>query len=119
MKQEPQKQKFHCNTNLTPKQRQQLQVICDGNRDGSPVDIYQLLDRLPYKTSRQSYKFSLNSLIKKGMVVKTMGERRGCAVVTIIEPTPLAKHLIGFRKRAFIEDVSAREILDEIRGLLD
>lgn len=74
---------------LTDKQIEQMKVICAGNTDGSVVDIDQILERLNYKPSKQSFQFSLRALIKKDLVMKGIREsRRGRERQTII-PTAL------------------------------
>ena len=84
---------------LTAKQRQILTVLIDANRDDggnfeSWCDIDQLLDRLPYDTSKQSMQFSIRALINKKLVVKGDTElARGRKRRQLI-PTNLAVSLI-------------------------
>lgn len=55
-----------------------LKVISKRNDDGSDVDMDQILDRLDYKTSKQSLQFSLRALVEHGMIEKSgMEKRRG------------------------------------------
>lgn len=74
---------------LTEKQIEQLRVICPGNSDGTDLDIDEILERLSYRTTKNSFQFSLRALINKGLVVKgARAVRRGRERQTIT-PTPL------------------------------
>lgn len=74
---------------LTEKQIEQLRVIGPGNPDGSDVDIDEILERLSYTTTKQSFQFSLRALINKGLVEKgPRVVRRGRERQTI-KPTAL------------------------------
>lgn len=61
---------------LTTKQSQILAVIAGKNEDGSLVDLDQLLDRLPYETTKQSIHFSLRALIARKFLKKAGEEKR-------------------------------------------
>lgn len=74
---------------LTAKQIEQMKVITTGNADGSPVDLDQILERLSYKPSKQSYQFSLRALIKHGLVEKGPRETRRGRERQTITPTGL------------------------------
>ncbi|CDT52769.1 conserved hypothetical protein [Vibrio coralliirubri] len=66
--------------NLTRKQRDVLQVILQGNETECVecVDLDQILERIPYETTKQSLQFSIRSLINKGLAEKVGTEcRRG------------------------------------------
>lgn len=81
---------------LTEKQIEQLRVICPGNPDGTDLDIDEVLERLSYSTTKESFHFSLRALINKGLVVKgPRAVRRGRERQTI-SPTPLG---LGFFPR--------------------
>lgn len=96
---------------LTEKQIEQLRVICPGNPDGSYVDLDEVLERLNYRTTKQSFQFSLRALITKGLVVKGPREtRRGRDRQTLI-PTSLG--LAYFPKpKTLAEMLVAPEIYD-------
>ena len=67
---------------LTTKQRSLMEVIVAGNDDGTNVDIDQILERLPYETTKESLQFSLRALVNKGCIQKMPTEtRRGRARV--------------------------------------
>lgn len=74
---------------LTDKQIEQMKVICAGNPDGEPVDIDQILERLSYGPSKQSFQFSLRALITKGLVEKSARESRRGRERQTITPTAL------------------------------
>jgi hypothetical protein len=52
--------------NMTSKQRQITDTVIKGNPDGSWLDIDQLVENVPYETSKDSMHFSLRALIKSG-----------------------------------------------------
>ena len=59
-----------------------MEVIVVGNDDGTNVDLDQILDLLPYKTTKESLQFSLRALVEKGCIQKMPTEtRRGRARV--------------------------------------
>lgn len=74
---------------LTEKQIEQLRVICPGNSDSSDLDIDEILERLNYQTTKQSFQFSLRALINKGLVVKGVREVRRGRERQTVSPTPL------------------------------
>ena len=61
---------------LTTKQRSLMEVIVAGNDDGTNVDIDQILERLPYETTKESLQFSLRALVNKGCIQKMPSEIR-------------------------------------------
>lgn len=83
--------------NLTTKQAALLRVIIDGDPTG-PVDIDQILVRLPYETTKQSLQFSLRAMVDKGCIEKAgQVSRRGRSRVTYIAtPTGHALFNPGF-----------------------
>ena len=61
---------------LTRKQVAILKTIRKGNEDGSAVDLDQIIERLSWHPSKQSFQFSLRKLIDKGLVQKLGLEER-------------------------------------------
>lgn len=61
---------------LTDKQYHILTVLKAGNLDGSLVDLDELLERLPYTTTKASLQFSLRALIKHDLIAKAGSENR-------------------------------------------
>lgn len=66
---------------MTNKQIQVMKVILKGNgadESGNfiPVDIDQLLERIPYETTKASMQFTIRYLIKKGCITKEHEIRR-------------------------------------------
>ena len=92
---------------LTEKQYKILTVICDGNKelDGTwtPVDLDELLERVAYRTTKQSMQFSIRALISRKMIEKGTDKRRGSIRVTYI-PTRVAKQMMGYHDPHFVED---------------
>lgn len=61
---------------LTEKQYLILRVIHAANDDLSPVDIDQVLDRIPYETTKDSIQFSLRAMVAGGYIEKGHTENR-------------------------------------------
>ncbi|PHM52412.1 hypothetical protein [Xenorhabdus hominickii] len=55
---------------VTKKQKQIIRTIWIGIERCDPIDMDELLELLPYATTKQSMQFSIRALIKKGLVVK-------------------------------------------------
>ena len=55
---------------LTDKQKDIIKTLNLGYERGHLLDLDELLEVLPYKTTKQSIQFSLRALIKKGLVEK-------------------------------------------------
>lgn len=72
---------------LSPKQWKIMDVIIQANRDGSWVDLDQLLERLDYKPSKQSMQFSIRALIGRGLIEKRPAELRRGAKRRVYAPT--------------------------------
>ena len=85
---------------LTRKQREILKIVLEGNvseKNGRfcDADIDEILERLPYKTTKQSLQFSLRSLVAKKMVEKGECEcRRGRSRRTF-SPTEMTKKIFS------------------------
>lgn len=56
---------------LTDKQKDILRTLSLGHDRGHLLDLDELLEVLPYKTTKQSMQFSLRALIKKSLVEKS------------------------------------------------
>ena len=56
--------------NLTSKQKDVIKTLNLGYERGHLLDLDELLEILPYRTTKQSIQFSLRALIKKGLVEK-------------------------------------------------
>ncbi|HBK9583080.1 TPA: hypothetical protein LOH02_001107 [Escherichia coli] len=55
---------------LTDKQKDIIKTLHLGYERGHLLDLDELLEVLPYKTTKQSIQFSIRALIKKGLVEK-------------------------------------------------
>ncbi|EIP1841375.1 hypothetical protein LR934_004766, partial [Salmonella enterica] len=53
---------------LTDKQKDIIKTINLGHERGHLLDLDELLEVLPYKTTKQSMQFSIRALVKKGLV---------------------------------------------------
>ena len=73
---------------LTQKQIAVMTVVCEGNEGGSFVDLDQIIERLPYKTSKPALTLSLKILVKRGLVILKPTEYRRKARRRVIAPDP-------------------------------
>lgn len=73
----------------TGKQTQIMTCIVRANPDGTFLDIDQLLEALPYDTTKSSIQFSLRALIKKGFIERGELRKRDGQNRRIIKPTYL------------------------------
>lgn len=72
---------------LTEKQIQIMSTVIRANTDGSFLDMDQLVEKVPYNTTKESMQFSLRALIKKEMLdLKPREVRRG-RLRKVIAPT--------------------------------
>ncbi|EFR8717784.1 hypothetical protein H1W39_005181, partial [Escherichia coli] len=62
---------------LTDKQKDIIKTLNLGYERGHLLDLDELLEVLPYKTTKQSIQFSIRALIKKGLVEKGHTRQRG------------------------------------------
>ncbi|WP_411512025.1 hypothetical protein QM042_02020 [Escherichia coli] len=62
---------------LTDQQKGFFKTINLGHERGHLLDLDELLEVLPYKTTKQSMQFSIRALVKKGLVEKGMCRQRG------------------------------------------
>ena len=62
---------------LTDKQKDIIKTINLGHERGHLLDLDELLEVLPYKTTKQIMQFSIRALVKKGLVEKGMCRQRG------------------------------------------
>lgn len=79
---------------LTTKQYSLMSVIIRGNPDGSFVDLDQILERIPYETSKQSLQFSIRALVNRGLIMKHEREVRRGRVRVIISATPVGYQIM-------------------------
>lgn len=109
---------------LTSKQHHILTLIAHGDVDASdgasvgaissfvPIDLNQLLERLPYKTTKASMHFSLRSLIRRELILKGQRERRRGRLRATLLPTELGKAIIIPPAPPLIEPAGVGELLD-------
>lgn len=70
---------------LTDKQKDIIKTINLGHERGHLLDLDELLEVLPYKTTKQSMQFSIRALVKKGWW------RKECAASAVILATTVAR----------------------------
>ena len=72
---------------LTEKQELVLQVICKGNDDGSFCDLDQIIEKVPYDTTKASIQFIIRNLVTKKLIYKRPTEKRRGRKRVVIGPT--------------------------------
>lgn len=95
---------------LTGKQIALLKIVVEGNGNDLlgkfiAVDLDQVLERLPYRTSKQSLQFSIRALVKKEVIKKESAENRRGRSRVLLSPTLLGRRV--FRAEVdpcFVED---------------
>ena len=80
---------------LTTKQLHILSTVIKGNPDGSFIDLDQLLERLPYETTKQSIQFSIRALIAKKLLMKHPREKRRGRSRVILSATDLGYRIMS------------------------
>lgn len=83
---------------MTPKQNLILTVLCDKNRDGSEVDLDQLIEELRgrgWETTKPSLQFSLRRLIGYALVEKKDREVRRGRRRAVLAVTDLGRRVMG------------------------
>ena len=99
--------------NLTSKQIDLLLTIGKRNPDGGALDLDQLIERLPYKPSKQSVQFSIRALIAHGLIQKDAPEKRRGRTRTLISLTETGQMMIGKPKTSIVES-APDELLEEL-----
>lgn len=73
---------------LSKKQIAILRILVRANpTDGTFCDLDELLDRLPYKTTKESVQFSIRALEKRGLIEKKPLETRRGQGRRVLAPT--------------------------------
>lgn len=75
---------------FTTKQIALMTLLVRANEDGTFLDMDQLLERLPYETTKESLHFSVRTLIKHGMAEKRPRELRRSRMRSVLAPTSKA-----------------------------
>ena len=81
--------------NLTIKQIEIMKVVVAGAAAGAATDLDQIIERLPYKTTKESLQFSLRALERHELVARSATEYRRGRVRRLIVPTELGHAVIG------------------------
>jgi hypothetical protein len=73
---------------VTPKQAEMLKALVKGNPDGTPLDVYQLIERCAPGTSRGSMICSLRHLAGHGLIAEAgKMKRRNRMMMTYVATT--------------------------------
>lgn len=76
---------------LLEKQYSALCVIAEN----SPISLDDVLLRLPYETTKQSFQFTLRALIQRGLVEKLPRQNIGGKSRRMLQITPIGLHKIS------------------------
>lgn len=76
---------------LTEKQKAILALVIAANSDG-PIDFDQIIERVPYLTTKESMQFSMRALVAKDLVQKGPTEIRRGRSRRLYLPLPLGIH---------------------------
>lgn len=76
---------------LTEKQKAILALVIAANVDG-PIDFDQIIERVPYLTTKESMHFSMRALVAKDLVQKGPTEIRRGRSRRLYMPLPLGVH---------------------------
>jgi hypothetical protein len=99
---------------LTQKQQSIMKQIIAGDGEAA-IDLDQLLERLDYKTSKESLQFSLRALIGHGLIRKAERELRRDRIRQTVVPTTFGKEIYSEYVPRFVSDISDdTELLDLI-----
>lgn len=112
---------YRANETMTQKQYAIMTVICQGDgKDGEgkfvAIDIDQLLERIPYKTTKDSMHFSLRALMRRGLLKKgDIRPRNGRHRRTLVA-TDLGRALILQQEKSehFVEPTEPDEIIESL-----
>lgn len=89
-----------------------MKQIVAGDGDAA-IDLDQLLERLDYKTSKESLQFSLRALIGHGLIRKAERELRRDRIRQTLVPTTYGKQVYSETQPHFVSDISSdTELLD-------
>lgn len=99
---------------LTDKQYKVLTVLCHGNgRDENnkliPCDLDELLERVAYRTTKESMQFSIRALVSRRLISKGSEKRRGAQRVVYI-PSRVALQMLGYHDPSYIEELDLSDI---------
>lgn len=101
---------------LTRKQAALMKVVMTGNIDAkgawvSWCDYQQILDRLPYKTSRESLMCSIRILVNQGWIEREGKEIRDGRARQTVAPTAVAKRILNPASKP--APVTYREVVED------
>lgn len=102
---------------LTTKQIELIKIISKGNEDGSQIDLDELIERASYKPTKQSIQFSIRTLIKHGLIVKTGSEKRRGRRRVLFTATDLGNHFANNQQSS--GSVASSIIESEIEEFLE
>lgn len=107
---------------LTRKQFTILNIIVEGNPEGADddykkVDLDEIIERIPYETSKAAIQFSIRSMIENGFIFKSGRQNRRGRNRVLFSATPIGNYRINPQGSNPEEEVffdSEDSILDEL-----
>lgn len=86
---------------LYPKQVEALRVIANEENANEPQDLDSILEKLTYKVSKQSFQFTLRSLISRGLVEKVGRKVINGKSRRMLKVTELGRHKLSLESVMF------------------
>lgn len=85
---------------LTRKQFAILNIIVEGNAEasteiGKRVDLDEIIERIPYETSKAAIQFSIRSMIENGFIFKNDAENRRGRKRVLFSATDIGRYRIN------------------------
>lgn len=104
---------------LTRKQFAILNIIVEGNEAGADpldvlVDLDQVIERIPYLTSKAAIQFSIRSMVEAGFIVKSKRQKRRGASRALYSATEIGSYRINPKTPS-----AAASYISEIDDILD
>lgn len=92
---------------LYPKQIEALRVIANEENGNAPQDLDAILENLTYKVTKQSFQFTLRSLIKRGLVEKVGRKVINGKSRRMLKITELGRHKLAVESTVFASSKAA------------
>lgn len=106
---------------LTTNQTEVLLTIAAGNKDGSPTDLDEILERLSYHPTKAAIHFTIRSLIRRGLIEKVGIENRRGRRRVIIKATKLGQQFAAANSRvpSFVTTEVEEEVFAAVAEMLE
>ena len=93
---------YASNYPLYPKQVEALRVIANEANGNAPQDLDTILSHMTYAVTKQSFQFTLRSLIKRGLVEKVGRKTIYGRSRRMLKVTELGRHKLALEDTSFV-----------------